>query len=171
MSKATHSQSKHLSLKEIQSMPDDDVIKYVYLHHIETGISVEDVWQGLYDNFEKQTLDNIRGSEDDSWNNDKNFEPDGLLTQVGVAYLIVFGIIWIVLKQVVSSKSDALGYALGVGGVASIFITIFFMRLSGKNERNYFNARNKLQRAYSIYVNRGFNDLTGKPLDYVKSRK
>ncbi|AHB42301.1 hypothetical protein RAAC3_TM7C00001G0444 [Candidatus Saccharibacteria bacterium RAAC3_TM7_1] len=171
MNKTAYPQAKYLSLKEIQSMTNDDVIKYVYSQHKETGVSIEDFWQEQYNDFEKQTMNGIRGSESDSWNNNKNFESDSRFMQIGIVYAIVFLIIWFIFEQLVKNEVNTLGFALAVSGFASILITTLFMNVSGKNEKNYFDASNKLQHAYLVFLNKGFNAVSGKPLDYTKVDK
>ncbi len=168
MNRTTHLQVKYLSTKEIQRMSNDDIIKHVYIEHKRTRASVEDVWEEMFNNFGKQTINDMLKSSGDSWNNDENFEIDSKFMQIGMVFFFTFALIWVVFNYFVENKFDALHYVIITCGFISICITLFFMNMAGKNERSYLNAINKLRRAHSVYLNKGFNDLMGKPLDYVK---
>lgn len=152
-------------------MPNDDIIKHVYIQHKKTRIPVEEVWQELYDNLEEQTMRNIKDNDFNSWNNNRNFEFNGKATQVGTVYVFVFFIIWLIFNLLIKNKTDALTYTLITCGFAAIWVTILFINLSGKHERNYFNAYDKLSTAHGQYQNKGFKDLVGKPMYYVTDNK
>jgi hypothetical protein len=168
MNKTAHTQIKHLKTKEIQRMSNDEIIKHVYIEHKRARISVDEVWDELVDNFGKQTINDMLGGSEDSLNSNESFDGDSKFGAIIMVYILVFGFIWFILDSLMHNKFEALQFVIVICGIASTMITILFMNVTGKNERNYLNAVNKLRRAYSIYINKGFNDLMGKPLDYVK---
>ena len=164
----SHQQVKRLTTTDVQRMPNDEIIKYVYLEHKRLKMPVEDVWEHLIENFGKQTINDMLGGSEDSLNSTENFDGDSKFGAIIMVYAIVFGIIWFIFDSLMNNKFEALQFAIVVCGIASTIITILFMNATGKNERNYLNAVTKIRRAYSVYINKGFNDLMGKPLDYVK---
>lgn len=150
-------------------MTNDDIIKHVYIEHKKTKLPVEDVWEEMFANFGKQTIDDMLKDSESSWNNDENFQVDSRFTQLGIVYVVAFVLIWIVFNYTVKNQFNALQYAIVVCGFVSIVITSIFMNVAGKNEKQYLSAINKLRKAHSIYTNRGgFNDLMGKQMEYVK---
>jgi hypothetical protein len=163
-----HQQVKRITTKDIQRMSNDDIIKYVYIEHERLKMSVEDVWEHLIDNFGKQTINDMLGGRGDSLNNNESFDGDSKFGTIITVYVFVFGLIWFIFDGLMSNKFEALQFAIVVCGIASTLITILFMNATGKNEGDYLNAVSKMGRAYSVYLNKGFNDLTGRPLDYVK---
>lgn len=130
---------------------------------------VDDVWDEMLDNFGQQTINDMLKGSDDSLNSGTGFGGDSKFFVLGFTYFVVFGIIGIILDSILNNKFEALQLTLVACGVASTIITILFMNATGKNEKNYLHANSRLQRAYSVYLNKGFNDLSGKPLDYVKN--
>jgi cytosine/uracil/thiamine/allantoin permease len=150
-------------------MTSNDIIKHIYTEHKRTKLPVEDVWEAMFANFGKQTINDMLKDSDSSWNNDENFETDSKFMQLGIVYVITFILIWVVFNYSVKNQFHALQYAIIASGFVSISITSVFMNMAGKNERQYLNAINKLRKAHAIYTNHGgFKDLVGKPLDYVK---
>lgn len=149
-------------------MPSDDIIKYVYIEHKRAKTSIDDVWEEMFDNFGKQTIKEMLRGSDGSLNSNESFDGDSKFGVMVMVYLFVFAFIWFIFNNLINNKFEALQFAIVVCGIASTLITILFMNVTGKNERNYLNAISKLRRTHSIYLNKGFNDLTGKPLDYVK---
>lgn len=162
-------QVKYLTTKEIQGMPNKDIIKHVYIEHKRTKLPVEDVWEAMFANFGTQTINDMLKDSDSSWNNDENFETDSKFMQLGIVYVITFVLIWVVFNYSVKNQFHALQYAIIASGFVSICITSVFMNMAGKNEKQYLSAINKLRKAHSVYINYGgFKNSSGKPLDYVK---
>jgi magnesium-transporting ATPase (P-type) len=159
----------HLTTKEIQSMTNDDIIKHVYMEHKRTELPVEAVWERLFADFGKQTVNAMLKDSHNSWNNAENFETDSRYTELGIVYVFAFGLVWVVFHFIMKNKFEALQFAIVVCGFISICITSIFMNIAGKNEKQFLYAISKLRKAYSTFTNRGgFKSLTGKSLEYVE---
>jgi len=147
-------------------MSNDSIIKHVYAEHDRSGVSAEDTWEAVLANLGEQTIHDMRNGSDSSWNNDASFEGDSRLMNLGIVYVITFGLIWVISNYLINSEL----FIIIACGLISIFITLLFMNLTGKNERNYINAVNKLRSAHAAYTNRGgFKDSLGRSLESKKN--
>lgn len=156
---------KYLTTKEIQSMSNDDIIRHIHTEYKKSEVSADDVWEEFLSYLGSQTVNDMLKGSGDSWNNEASFEGDSRFMNLGIIYVFTFGLIWLVSNYLIGNQFNALQFAIVASGLVSIGITLFFMNLTGANERKYISAVNKLRSAHAAYTNRGgFKDSLGKPL-------
>lgn len=134
-----------LTLAQAPRMSHEEILEYVHQIQEATGASMLDAFISIYEHLGKETLNAIVENRVESWNNRQNLS-DSIGFEIGCAYFLVFGLVYLVLEPIPPDGNVFQLFLLALIAISTL-VTTLLVREVGKHERRYLDAVNHIQRA------------------------